>query len=438
MAFRMHGVHAPHYKNTAGSRPERIPTPPEVIIPMSMHIGTPAKPTVKVGQNVKIGQLIGLAEGFVSSSVFASVSGTVKRIENVTASNGRLIEAVVIESDGKDERYEDLKLPEVKNMKDFLDVARESGVVGLGGAGFPTFAKFTLKDLESVDTIIVNGAECEPYITSDTRTMVDDPDLVWEGVNLVKMFFRAKRIIIGIEDNKPQCIEIFRGYCKGESGVEVAALPAMYPQGGEKVLIYNTTGRIVPEGKLPFDVGVIVINCTTLASLARYIRTGMPLVEKYVTVDGPAILNPKNVIAPIGTPVKYLLEYCGLKKEVKKLIYGGPMMGIALPDGDAPVLKMTNAVIAFSEEEALPPKETACIKCGRCVKHCPLKLMPVEIERAYNLNEPEELEKLKVNICMECGCCSYVCPAKRPLVQVNRLAKAMLREYQAAKKSGSN
>jgi len=311
-------------------------------------------------------------------------------------------------------------------------------VVGWGGADFPAAVRLSVKELAAIETVIINGAECEPYITSDTRTMLDDAELVWEGIELLRKYMQVKRVIIGIEDNKPQCISGFRKRCKSVDGVEVAALPALYPQGGEKVLIFNTIGRAVPEGKLPIDVGAIVINCTTLAAVAKYIKTGMPLVEKCVTVDGSAVRSPKNVIAPIGTPVKDVFAFCGgFVGEPRKVLYGGPMMGLAVPDMDAPILKNTNAVLAFGEKEASLPKETACIKCGRCIAHCPLNLSPVDIETAYHLKKPEDLDVLKVNLCMECGCCAYVCPANRPLVQVNKLGKVMLRDYQAAQKAAA-
>lgn len=432
---KLRGVHAPHRKNTADCVPQRIPVPAVVTIPMSMHIGAPAKPVVKAGEEIKVGQLIAEAGGFVSSPIYSGVSGKVKRIEDILVSNGQFVPAIVIESDGKQELYESIAVPEVTDTKSFLDAVRASGVVGLGGAGFPTAVKLAV-DLQRIKAIIINGAECEPYITSDTRTMLDDADLVWEGIELLRKYLEAKRIIIGIEDNKKQCIEKFRAMCQNVSGVEVNALPALYPQGGEKVLIFNTIGEIVPEGKLPIDVGAIVINCTTLAAIARYIKTGMPLTEKCITVDGSAVKEPKNVIAPIGTPVKNLFEFCGgFKTEPKKVLYGGPMMGIAVPDLEVPVLKNTNAVLAFDEKDATPPAPTACIKCGRCINRCPLRLMPADIETAYTLKKPEDLAELKVNICMECGCCSFVCPAKRPLVQVNKLAKAMLNQYLRDKKA---
>ncbi|NCC68812.1 MAG: electron transport complex subunit RsxC, partial [Clostridia bacterium] len=364
------------------------------------------------------------------------VSGKVKKIDNMLMSGGQFVPAIVIETDGQQTVLEEIAPPNVTNLQEFIEAVRQSGVVGLGGAGFPTAVKLSVKDLSVIEAVIINGAECEPYITSDTRTMIDDADLVWEGIELLKKFMQVKRIIIGIEDNKPQCINNFRKMCKAGDGVEVKALPALYPQGGEKVLIFNTTGRVVPEGKLPIDVGTIVINCTTLAAIAKYIKTGMPLIEKCVTVDGSAVKNPQNVIVPIGTPVKDIFEFCGgFKSEPKKVLYGGPMMGLAIPGMDAPILKNTNAILAFAEKDAVLTEETACIKCGRCIAHCPLNLSPVDIETAFKLKNPETLGQLKVNLCMECGCCSYVCPANRPLVQVNKLAKAMLRNYQSEQKA---
>ena len=433
---RLSGVHAPHRKNTAGLPPVRMPAPAQLTIPMSMHIGAPAKPIVKAGDNVKVGQLIAEAGGFVSSPVYSGVSGTVKKLDSVLMANGTYVSAVIIESDGKQETAETVSPPHVNNLQEFLDAVRMSGVVGLGGAGFPTAVKFAVKDLSAIEAVIINGAECEPYITSDTRTMLDDSDLVWEGVLLLKKYLEAKRIVFGIEHNKPDCIELYKKLASDITGVEVKSLPPMYPQGGEKMLIYNVTGRMVPEGKLPIDVGAIVINCTTLAAIARYIKTGMPLVEKCITVDGSAVREPKNVLAPIGTSLKDVFEFCGgFKCEPKKVLCGGPMMGIAVPYLEVPILKSTNAVLAFGEKEAVSPKETSCIKCGKCIGACPLDLMPTDIETAFKLDDGQKLEKLKVNLCMECGCCSYVCPAKRPLVQTNKLAKNVLRSYQEKKKA---
>jgi len=432
----LHGVRVPHRKNTSEDKPRRINTPAVVNIPMSMHIGAPAKPVVKVGDDVKVGQLIAEADGFVSSPIYSGVSGKVKRIGDMLVSSGGRVPAVTIETDGKQEMLEGIGPPKVSSLQELLEAVRSSGVVGLGGAGFPTAVKLSVKDLSMIDEVIINGAECEPYITSDTRTMIDDADLVWEGIELLQKYLRVKRVIIGIEDNKPRCIANFRSMCKPGCGVEVKALPANYPQGGEKVLIFNTIGRIVPEGKLPIDVGAVVVNCTTLAAVAKYIKTGIPLYEKCVTVDGSAVRNPQNVIAPIGTPLKDIFEFCGgFKLDPQKVLYGGPMMGIAVPDLEQPVLKNTNAILAFDAKDAKLPQETSCIKCGRCIAHCPLNLAPADIETAFRLKDAETLGRLKVNLCMECGCCAYVCPANRNLVQVNKLAKVMLRDYQSAQRA---
>ena len=432
---RLNGVHAPHRKNTADIPPARIPVPPQVVVPMSMHIGAPAVPAVKAGDEVKVGQLIATAGGFVSSPVYSGVSGKVKKIDDIRASSGQKLKAVFIDTDGQQTPADALEPVTVTSREEFLEAVKNSGVVGLGGAGFPAAVKLTVKEGARAEYLLVNGAECEPYITSDTRTMVDEPELVVQGAELVQKYLDIPTVIFGIEKNKPQCIKAIQSACSGKSGMSVAAMPAIYPQGGEKVLIYNLTGREVPEGKLPLDAGCIVMNCTSLAAIAKYINTGMPLVEKCVTVDGSAVKEPKNVIAPIGTPVKYLFEFCGgFKSEPKKMLYGGPMMGIALPDEEVPILKTTNAVLAFDERDAVLPEPTTCIRCGRCVSHCPMRLAPLEIERAFELNKPEELEKQKVNLCMECGCCAFGCPAKRPLVHVMKMSKAMLRDYQTKRK----
>ena len=259
---------------------------------------------------------------------------------------------------------------------------------------------------------------------------------MFDGIELLKKYLDVKRFVIGIEDNKPEAIAKARELAAKTEGVEVKVLPAMYPQGGEKVLVYNTLGRMIPQGGLPLDVGVVVINVTTLAFIAKYIETGMPLVEKCLTLDGSAVAEPKNVIAPIGASIADVFESAGgFKSEPAKVLYGGPMMGISVPDLSAPILKNTNAIVAMDEKEAKPPRTTPCINCGACLNHCPLRLDPRAIARAYKLNEPKDLKTLCVDLCMECGCCSYVCPAKRHLVQTNKLAKAVLREYNAKQKA---
>jgi len=449
---RAKGVKAPHKKNTAKYEPVMIKIPKEVKLPMSMHSGTPANPVVNTGDYVKVGQVIGEASGFVSSPVHASVSGTVKSIETVDSLTGEKAVTITITSDGSQTPWEGIAPPAVTNLKEFLEAVRNSGVVGLGGAGYPTAPKFTLKDTVNLDYILINGAECEPYITSDTRTMVDQTDYVWEGVLLMKEYLKPKNIVICIENNKPEPIKklndlVLKAKSAGLDGISVRVLPSLYPQGERKVLVYNVTGRIVPEGgRLP-DVGCIVVNCTTVATFAKYIITGNPLVSKCITVDGPAVKNPKNVIAPIGTPVRDIFEHIGglltdgnLNENIKKVTLGGPMMGVAIPNIDIPIVKITNAVLAFNAKDASPPEPGPCIKCGKCLFNCPMNLMPPNIENAYELKKPELLKKFKVNMCAECACCAFTCPAKRPLVQVMKLAGNMLWEYeqeQKAKKTAS-
>ena len=431
---RLNGVHVRHCKNTADSTPQRIPTPKTVCIPMAMHIGAPARLTVKPGDKVKVGTLIGECGPGLSSAVYSSVSGTVKKIDEIIPIAGNHIPAVLIESDGEQTLDESITPYDINTKEEFLEALRKSGIVGLGGAGFPTPVKLSAEN-SKVDTLVINGAECEPYITSDTRTMLDRADEIADGIKLICKFLEIKNVIIGIEKNKPKCIASMKKAIEGMEGVRVMPLPSIYPQGGEKVLAYHTTGRIIPQGKLPLDAGLIVINCTTVATIARFIHTGMPLVEKCVTVDGSAVKEPKNLIVPIGTPACELIESCGgFSEPPRKVLYGGPMMGISMSDFNSPILKQTNAIIFMGEAEATPPLVTPCIKCGACISSCPFSLDPPAISKAYKANDPKTLEYLKVDICMECGCCSYVCPAKRNIVQRNKMAKTMLREYILKKK----
>ncbi len=432
--MKLHGIKVPHKKNTANCVPVRLSVPETVRIPMSMHIGKPAKVAVKRGDTVKVGQLIGEADGFISAPVHSSVSGTVAKIEEMTLSNGAKGQCVVIDTDGEQTVFEGVKPPVVTDLQSFTEAVRQSGAVGLGGAGFPTFVKLSVKDLSKLDAVVINAAECEPYITSDTRTMLDKSGDIMSGIEAVKKYLQPNRFIIGIEKNKPGAIKKMQELASQSEGVEVKVLPSSYPQGGEKVLVFNTVGKIIPKGGLPLDVGVIVINVTTLAFIGNYLKTGMPLVNKCVTVDGSAVKEPKNVIAPIGMSIADVLEQSGgTKSEVAKALYGGPMMGLAVPSLDSPILKNTNAITAMDIKEATPPKTTPCIRCGACLNHCPLRLDPREIARAYKLGSVEDLQTLHVDLCMECGCCSYICPAHRPLVQTNKLAKALLRVNQAKK-----
>ena len=440
MAFSLKGVHVPHRKNTADKSALRMETPKTVTIPMSMHIGAPAKPVVKVGDEVKVGTLIAEAGGAVSAPIHASVSGKVTKIVDLLLSDGRTAPAVVIESDGTMTPDEAVMPPVVNSRESFIEAVKNAGIVGLGGAGFPTHFKLNAGPAK-IDYLVINGAECEPYVTSDTLTMVERADDMATALEAMKTYLGIKRVVIGIEDNKKKAIEVMKQMAQRfgqDCTVEVKALPAVYPQGGEKVLIYHTTGRVVPMGKLPIDAGCVVINCTTLATIGSYLTTGMPLVEKCVTVDGGAVKEPKNVIAPIGTAMSELFDFCGgLTVDPAKVVYGGPMMGITVPDTSAPVLKNTNAILALTEKEVKLPKTTACIRCGSCTNTCPFGLNPASIARAYDKRDAAALSDLAVMACMECGCCSFVCPANRPLVQTNKLGKVFLREEQAKEGSKS-
>lgn len=433
MAFYLRGVRLPHRKHTAEA--VRLPCPKNIVLPMSMHIGRAATPVVKVGDEVKVGTLVAEQDGFISSRVYSSVSGKVTKVGDMLSSGGSKLCTIVIESDGEMTPDENIAPPEINSKEDFVEAVKASGVVGLGGAGFPTYVKFNVEP-EKIDELIINGAECEPYITSDSYTMINKSEDMETAIKAIVRFYGLKKVIIGIENNKKAAIESMRRLAQRTDNMEVKVLPSVYPQGGEKVLIYHTTGKVLPLGKLPADVGCIVCNCTTLAAIGNYIKTGMPLVSKCVTVDGKAVKEPKNVIAPIGTPISELFDFCGgLVKTPEKILYGGPMMGISVPDTTAPVLKNTNAVLALTEEESKPPKQTACIRCGSCVNTCPFGINPAEIARAYEKGDLESAERIGVNLCMECGCCSFVCPAVRPLVQINKLTKAALREAKSKEES---
>ena len=428
----------PHHKNTANSIPVRMPSPTEVLLPMQQHIGAPATPIVKVGDEVKVGQLIGQASGYVSAAVHSSVSGKVVKIETCLQHDGSEVTAVRIASDGLMTPSDELSAPEASDLDSFTEAVRASGLVGLGGAGFPTSVKLDGIKKSAIKTVVINAAECEPYITSDTRTMIDRVKDLLDGVSVLQKFIPdVEKIIFGIEKNKPECIKSMAQAFGDNAKVSIVSLPTRYPQGAEKVIIRNTTGLVVPEGKLPIDVGVLVVNVTSLAVIGSYFNNGMPLVEKCVTVDGSAVSEPKNVIVPIGTPIREVLAFAGVDLEsVGKVLFGGPMMGIAAFSLDEPITKRNNALTVMNLSDSIEREASACIHCGRCVADCPMNLNPTAFAAALNLGIEDKVAKLqeyKINLCMECGCCSYVCPANRPLVQNNRLAKAVVRDYKAHK-----
>ena len=415
-------------------------TPPkEVLLPMSQHIGAPATPVVKVGDEVKVGQLVAESTGYVSSPIYASVSGKVTKIEDYLRPDGSTVSAIRIESDGLMTPSEDITPPTVSDFDSFSAAVRASGLVGLGGAGFPTSVKLDAVKKGGIKTIVINGAECEPYLTSDTRTMLDDAESIFDGITLLEKYIpSAEKFIFGIEKNKPECIEEMARIFKDNPKVSVMPLPSLYPQGAEKVIIYNTTGLVVPEGKLPADVGALVINVTSLSVLGKYVKTGMPLVERCVTVDGSAVADPKNLIVPIGTAIGEVIEAAGgFKEEVGKVLFGGPMMGSAAANLKEPTTKTTGGITALNVKDSNEQEGTACIHCGRCVEVCPMGLNPTAFAKTVLLENTEEkmarLEESSVNLCMECGSCSFVCPARRPLVQSIRLGKTALRNYKAHK-----
>lgn len=426
------GVHLPHFKNTAETVSAVMPPPKQVVIPMQQHIGAPCKPIVKKGDIVYVGTKIGDSEQYVSAPIHASVSGIVSGLGTILLPSGIQCETVIIESDGLMTPDPELKPVTVETAEDLVKAARECGLVGLGGAGFPAHVKLQKKEGTELDTLIINGAECEPFITSDYREIMEHTENIFEAVYRVKELLGFKRVIICIEDNKPKAIEelykIAADKRDVDNSVQLMRLKSHYPQGAEKVLIYSATGRRVPPGKLPSDVGCVVMNVTSISVLNKYIKTGMPLVYKTVTVDGSAIAEPQNVLVPIGTAVKDVLEFCGgFKSAPRKILYGGPMMGTALLNTDMPILKQNNAIIAMDRKQAEKQKETQCIRCGRCAAACPMKIQPLDIEAVLRNGDVEELKSLHVEYCMECGCCSFVCPAKRNLTQTMRMAKAELK-----------
>ena len=436
MAFSLKGIHVPHRKNTADMSAVRMPAPKTVTLLTAMHIGKPAKPVVKAGDQVFVGTLVAEQDGFISSSVYSSVSGTVKSVADALLSNGKTAPAITIESDGEMTPDESIAVPQVNSKEDFIEAVKKSGIVGLGGAGFPTYVKFATD--KKIDTLVINGAECEPYITSDSVTMVDRADDILLAIETADKYFNFDKIVIGIEKNKASAIAKMKELSAKNSKIQVKVLPAIYPQGGEKVLVYHTVGRTIAVGQLPADVGCIVCNSSTMGNIGKYLQTGMPLVEKVVTVDGGAVKEPKNVIVAIGTPIGEVFDFCGgFNGEPEKVIYGGPMMGVAVPDLTVPVLKQTNALVAFNKKETKTAKTTACIKCGKCTNHCPFGINPAAIAKAYKDKDTEMLEKLGADICMLCGCCAFICPAKRPLVETNSLAKNMLMAERAKKKEGN-
>ena len=422
------GTHPPHSKKYTEDLPiERAKEPNIVVIPMQQHLGAPCEPIVQIGDEVKVGQKIGEPKGFVSAPVHSCVSGKAVAIEPRLYSGGMAVLSIVIESDLKNTISPEVASKgdlSVLSPEDIKNIIKEAGIVGMGGAAFPTHVKLSPPPDKKVDIIILNGAECEPYLTSDHRLMLEYPEDVVFGLQAFMKAMNVKKGFIGIETNKPDAIERIFEAAKGAEGIEVVALKTKYPQGAEKQLIYACTKREVPSGGLPADAGVVVNNVGTAAAAAKAIKTGMPLIERIVTVTGAGVKTPQNLMVKIGTSFREVIEQCGgLKGKAGKIIAGGPMMGIAQFSLDIPVIKGTSGILVLSEEEARLPEPSNCIRCGKCIEACSINLMPVNISSFSLAGRHEQAEALNAMDCIECGACSYVCPAKRPLVDSIRVSK---------------
>ncbi|MBQ1400671.1 MAG: electron transport complex subunit RsxC [Lachnospiraceae bacterium] len=419
------GVHPSENKEFTEHIPlQRFPEPETVVIPLSMHVGAPAEPTVQPGDYVKVGQLIGAQNGFISAPIHSSVSGTVEAVEpRLHPTKGGDVLSVVIRSDGKDvldESVQPCADPENLTAEEIIDIVQKTGIVGMGGAGFPTYVK--LKPGKPIDAVLINGAECEPYLTADHRVMLEFADDIIFGLRAVMKAVEAPKGYIVIEDNKPDAIELMKEKAAPYENIEVFVARTKYPQGAEKMLIKRVMGRMVPSGKLPADVGACVCNASSIKAIADAILKGMPLVERVLTVTGEKVARPGNYIVKIGTPVQNLIDYCGGFTDDDVLVkMGGPMMGFALSDLNVPVLKSTNGVIGINTDVTEP---VDCIKCGRCQDVCPMELKPLYFQKYCDEENWQGMLDMNVRDCVECRSCEYICSSKIPLVQKIKKGKA--------------
>ncbi|MEE1049155.1 MAG: electron transport complex subunit RsxC [Clostridia bacterium] len=434
------GIHPGANKDATCHKPivDLLP-PDELVFPLSQHIGAPAKPCVKVGDRVLVGQKIAEAQGFVSANLHSSVSGTVSAIEKRMHPNGTQTESIIIKNDGLDEVS---LIPECdddytkKSPQELIEIIREAGIVGMGGATFPTHVKLSVPPEAKIDYVIINGAECEPYLTSDHRAMLETPDELIRGLLILMHIFGLEDGYIGIENNKKDAIDLLRSEVSKipNKKIHIVPLKTKYPQGAEKQLIYAVSKRKVAPGTLPWQSGCIVNNIDTCASISRAVTEGKTLTRRIVTLGGDAIKNPMNYRVRIGTPFSYLVEQSGgLTCEAAKIIMGGPMMGLSVPSIDVPVIKGTSGIMVLSEKTARLSDESSCIRCAKCVYVCPMKLQPNLLDIAARKNDTDTLLKLNVTDCIECGSCAFVCPSKRRQVQQIKVAKSRLREAQSKK-----
>ena len=416
---------------------QEFPEPDEVVIPMSQHIGAPCLPLVKKGEAVTVGQKIGDNQG-LCVPVHASVSGTVKAVEPRPPSNGTMVQSVVIENDHQKTLCPEIQSRSLEQVaaltsEELMNIIRESGIVGMGGATFPTHVKLS-SGIGKVDTIIVNVSECEPYIVADDRLCQEYPEELISGLRVVMKVLGLRRAHIAMEDNKPKAAESIRKALGSDSGITLDVLPAKYPQGAEKQLIYAVTGRQVPSGGLPAAVGCAVFNAATCKAIHDAVYNGMPLIKRIVTVSGDIVANPMNLMVPIGTSMADLMEAVGHTEVPYKVLSGGPMMGMAQFDLRAPIIKGSNAITILGKENQYMLDSWNCIRCGKCIDVCPMHLMPVMMHRARREDDLEGLKEFNVMDCIECGCCAYTCPARIPLVQSFRAAKQLLRDAAAKAK----
>lgn len=423
------GVHLYDGKELSKDKPIKEVLPKgDLVYPLSQHIGAPAKPIVEKGDHVLTGQKIAEAGGFVSAPIYATVSGTVKAVEPRRVVTGDKIMSIVVENDGL---YEEVAYPPVKPLEEMtneeiIDRIREAGVVGMGGAGFPTHVKLSPKEPEKIDYVIANCAECEPYLTSDYRRMIEEPEKLVKGLKVSLRLFENARGILAVEDNKPDCIEILKKLTKDEPRISVKALRTKYPQGAERQIIYAATGRAINSSMLPADAGCVVDNVDTIVAIYHAVYEGRPLMHRIVTVTGDAVADPRNFIVRIGTNYHELIEMAGgFKKEPVKIISGGPMMGFGLFDLDVPTTKTASALLCLTKDDVSSMKEGPCINCGRCMEVCPSRLTPGMLSDCAEHYDEERFLALDGMECVECGCCSYICPAKRPLTQTIKSMRKM-------------
>lgn len=423
------GFHPHDHKELTAAK-EIVPfaAPETVIIPMSQHIGAPCAPIVQIGDEVKMGQKIGEPQGFVSVPVHASVSGKVIAIEERSHTGLGKCLSVVIANDGLDTVSESVvaKNPDKMTAKELLDAIKEAGIVGMGGATFPTHIKLSPPEGKKADCVILNGAECEPFLTADHRMMLECADNIIDGLKIMMKILDVHRGVVAIEDNKKDAFRLFKEKCMREPEIEAVLVKTKYPQGSEKQLIDSVLKREVKSGQLPIDAGVVVQNVASAAEISTAIRTGMPLIKRVVTVSGSGCENPQNLLVRIGTPLSCLAEYTGTTEGIRKVLAGGPMMGVAQYTLASPVIKGTSGLLFFTDKEYHHYEPKDCLRCGRCVKHCPMRLMPFMIMANAELNNFDEAIRYGLKDCMECGTCSYICPSRRHLVQTIKIAKANL------------